>query len=169
MTNATKSYTVEGHGAGTLTRTKAMTRELAWAEAKLCMVDTFHTVKVLSAGVVVFRAFKQADGSWIDAKTCKTVKVAGLATAPLALGCKVKGVYHGVAFTGMIEAFDGSGYLHVDFDVPVSVYGSVRESVCFAPSERYLLEVTERAPADLEIKQFPHDVLGGCYVAKKSA
>lgn len=166
MSNAANGFTVEGHGNGTLSRTKSPTREGAWVEARLYMVDTFHTVKVLSAGVVVFRAFKQTDGSWIDAKTCKVVKAAGIACAPLALGCKVSGTYHGVAFTGTVEGFDGSAYVHVDLDVAIDVYGSSRDSLCFGPSERYLLVVTARAPEGLKIKNLPWDCIGGSFVAK---
>ena len=168
-TTATNGFTVEGQGAGVLTRTKANTREIAWTEARLCMVDTFHTVKVLLGGVVVFRAFRQTDGSWIDAKTAKTVKPAGIACAPMALGCKVSGVYHGESFTGTVQGFDGSGYVHVALDVAIpDVYGSSRDSLCFAPSERYLLVVTARAPEGLTIKQLPSDCIGGSFISSPS-
>jgi len=165
MSNAANGFTVEGHGAGVLTRTKASTREMAWAEARLCMVDTFHTVKVVRAGATVFRAFRQVDGSWVDAKNAKTVKPAGIACAPLALGCKVSGTYHDVAFTGTVQGVDGSGYVHVALDSAICVYGSSRDSLCFAPDERYLLVVTARAEEGLVIKHLPHDCIGGAFLA----
>ncbi len=84
-----REYRIEAHGASILrmvggvssdanhfVREPLMTREGAWSSARASMVNDFHTVKVFRNGALVFRAFKQVGGEWIDAKTCKVVKAA---------------------------------------------------------------------------------------------
>lgn len=95
-----KGYRVEAHGAGVLsvndgrcpgapswTVAHGLTRESAWTQARAYMASNasttganYHTVKVFGptargnmSDTLVWRAFAQADGTWIDAATALTV------------------------------------------------------------------------------------------------
>jgi hypothetical protein len=81
-----REYRVEGHSTDTLqmfggvaTATDPyhapwLTREGAWSTVQyLARIGKVHTIKVYKGGTVVYRAFKQVGGEYIDAKTGKPV------------------------------------------------------------------------------------------------
>ncbi len=80
-----RTYRVEGHAKSSLLmfggcigahgREPLMTKAGAWSTVKsVAAAGQCHTIKVFAAGALVFRAFRQADGSYIDAATCAPVK-----------------------------------------------------------------------------------------------
>ncbi len=83
-------YRVEAHGSGILAmrggvggfggnpyaQEPMFARECAWAIVQEYMTPTFSTVKVYRKGILVFQAFRQADGSWCDWKSARTLKAA---------------------------------------------------------------------------------------------
>lgn len=87
MNKTARQFRVEGHGQSVLSmvggvanhvnpyvQDPLLTREGAWSTAKALMArGTYHTVKVYRGGTVVWRAFRQVDGTYVDAETCKRV------------------------------------------------------------------------------------------------
>lgn len=72
----TQGYTVEAHGVQLVVHGDRgrLSRVGAWESVKaLSAVGSAHTIKVLRGGAVVFRALRQADGSYINAETCETI------------------------------------------------------------------------------------------------
>lgn len=76
----TREFRVEAHGDSVLAsaggrlaswgyhREPLLTREGAWAEAKLFMATgSYHTVKVFQSGRLVYRAFRLVDGTYCNA------------------------------------------------------------------------------------------------------
>jgi hypothetical protein len=85
MSNTDRTYRVEGHGKSLLVmfggcigshgrREPLLTRAGAWSTVRAMASEGHcHTIKVFNAGRLVFRAFQQADGCYIDAETCETI------------------------------------------------------------------------------------------------
>ncbi len=85
-TKTPREFRVEGHGASILymfgqvsssvnpfVRESLLTREGAWSTVKNLMGKDLHTIKVFKNGALVWRAFRQVDGSWVDAATALEV------------------------------------------------------------------------------------------------
>lgn len=80
----------------------------------------------------------------------------------LNLGDTVTGNYHGVAFTGTVHAYDGSGYLYVKPVGTFSVYGVVRDQLAFEPrnTDRASLRVVARPEVAPELREYPYELTG---------
>ena len=86
---AARQYRVEGHGQSVLVvrggegspissyrNMPLITREDAWEAVKTFAArGDLRTIKVHKSGELVFRAFHNVDGSWIDANTALAVKL----------------------------------------------------------------------------------------------
>jgi len=80
-----REFRVEAHGAHTLAmfgavlgafgREPLLTRDGAWSTVRHLLASDrdIHTVKVFRGGSLVWRAFRQVDGSWVDANTALPV------------------------------------------------------------------------------------------------
>ena len=89
-------------------------------------------------------------------------------SAGLQLGDKVSGTYYGVAYTGVLSGYDGSGYLYVRLDAPIVVCGRERATIAIAPRspERTSLTLVSRPPAAPASMTLPEGVLGGAHLTR---
>lgn len=76
------------------------------------------------------------------------------------LGNKVSGTYHGVKFSGVLDAYDGSGYVYVKLDAFLTVYGIRRDELAFSPYERDEIKVDAEGETG-EIGSLPSTAVGG--------
>lgn len=83
------------------------------------------------------------------------------------LGDKVGGSYHGVAYTGAMRAYDGSGYLYVVLATPIVVYGVERTELAISPDsdERDSLRRVSRPDVAPAVRIISNAALGGACVA----
>jgi hypothetical protein len=83
-------------------------------------------------------------------------------TKSLRLGDTVSGTYHGVAFTGVIKSYDGSGYLYVAPVGELVVYGIARDTIAICPDseERDSLKLVSRPETIPEVKDLGYACMG---------
>ena len=79
------------------------------------------------------------------------------------LGDTVTGSYYGVAYTGTVRSYDGSGYIYIVPTTPIVVYGVARDEIAVSPGseERDSLKVVASPETLPAVRVYSNAAMGG--------